>query len=417
MRLSGPDAWAILERLTGRDASRWTPRTASVALLRDDTGAPVDEALVLPFRGPNSYTGEDLVELHLHGNPVLVNRVIGLALTYGATPADAGAFTRRAVLAGRMGLPEAEALADLIDAVHPLAASQALGRLRGASRTWAESRRRDLTELLAQLEAAVDFPEEPISPEQGTALALRVDELANRLDDEARRASAARVWTRGARLVLLGAPNAGKSTLLNRLVGEQRAIVSQEPGTTRDWVEAATTIGRLPVQLVDTAGLRDAPGSVEREGVERSRGQAAEADLLLLVAAPDAPWPDAEPLPPSITTLRVWNKSDVAPPPTPDWIAVAARDGLGIEALTDAIEQRLPLPEDQVQLGSLRQEQTCRVAAEHVRAAAMAIRADAPPEIVAEELRLAARALDRLLGIIDPEDVLDELFSRFCIGK
>lgn len=421
VRLSGREAGPIASRLSGEPIGAAPPRQARRRLLRDPEGRPVDDALVLWFPAPGSYTGEDVVEFHLHGNPVIVARVVELCVAAGAQPAGPGAFTRRAMLAGKMGLPEAEALGELLEAVHPRGAAAAIGRLQGTLRRFAEAIRSDLVDLRARLEALVDFPEEDVDPKDLAAIGKAANEAALRLRREAESAARARIWTRGACVVLAGAPNAGKSTLLNRLVGHERALVSETAGTTRDWIEVGTRIGDVPIRLLDTAGLRAAADPVEAAGVARTAEQLAGADLVVLVRAPgtveDAHWAEVVAGLPPANRLVVWNKQDIAEPPPGVDLAVSAARDIDLAPLAAAIAERLAPPDEDPVVGTLRQEQACLAAADHLEQAAMAVVSTALPELAAEDLRLALQAMAELVGEVEVEEVLDRLFSSFCIGK
>jgi tRNA modification GTPase len=390
-------------------------------LLDPELGRPIDDALVVPFLAPASYTGEDLVEFHTHGNPMLVDRLIDLLVAAGARPAGPGAFTRRAVLAGRMDLPAAEALADLLDAVSPRGAALALGRMGGDLADWTASLADRLLAVRAALEATVDFPDEDIDPGQSAAHAARLQELAELLLAEVERSRRARLWTGGAAVVVAGAPNAGKSTLLNRLLGVERAIVGAQAGTTRDWLEAPTVLDGLPVRLIDTAGLRDTADDVEAEGVRRAAALMAEADLVIHLRAPDADEDAALQAAlaavPATRRLVVWNKRDLAAPPPDIELAVAAAAGEGIDHLVAAISRRLRYDGPDPRIGGRRQETACLRAADALAAAAAALTAGQPPEIAVEDLRYAQGALADLLGAVDVEAVLDRVFATFCIGK
>lgn len=430
VRLSGADAVRILETLTPPPVGGWIPRRAVVRTLHDADGRAVDQAVVTVYRAPHSFTGEDVVELSLHGNPVLVSHIVATCVAAGARLADAGAFTRRAVLAGKLDLPQAEAIAELIHAVSPQGAAMALGRLDGRLRAWAADVRTQITELLAQLTAAVDFPDEPIAPETSVALARRLGALAAALANQAAAARRARVWVDGAAVVLLGAPNAGKSTLLNRLLGEERAIVSPWAGTTRDFLTATTLLGGVPIRLIDTAGVRATTDPIEAEGIARAAAQARSADLVLLLSAPDAPADAAldalvAELDPA-RVLRIATKRDLVASGTtaaapssaaPVDLSISAWDSDDVAALVAAIAARLRPPTADYVVGTLRQERAVAAAATAVAAARARLEEGFPPEIVAEDVRAAAAALDRLIGTVDAEDVLDVVFSRFCIGK
>lgn len=422
VRLSGPQAFPMLDRLCARPADGWTPRLARRRTLRDPRdGALLDDALILPFRAPGSYTGEDLIEFHLHGNPVIVGRLLEVLVDLGARPAEAGAFTRRAVLSGRLGLPEAEALADLVDAASPRGVAQALARMGGTLRPWTEALRNRLLDVRARLEAIIDFPEEGIDPGHLEAHASALKTLAGMLREEADRARAARVWTTGATIVIAGAPNAGKSTLINCLLGVERAIVGPQAGTTRDWLEVPVALAGLPVRLIDTAGLRETTEAVEAEGVRRARVLVDEADLVIWLRAADAPeepWLHAllTALPPQ-RRLVVWNKRDLAAPAGEVDLALAAGGGDDVAPLVTAIVGRLAAEGADPRVGNLRQEKACRRAAAALETAAATLLAGAPVEIAVEDIRPAERALAELIGEVDAEAVLDRLFSSFCIGK
>ncbi len=413
VRASGP-AVPDLVAATCSHPEKVESRRVSLQMICDSAGAPIDQCLVLYFQGPNSYTGEDLVEFHLHGNPVIAGQLVCALEASGASLAGPGAFTRRAILNGRMGLPEAEALADLIDAASPAGVTKALAALGGSLRDWAEAMRHELVDLLAQLEAAIDFPDEPITPQTGQQLVQRLVSVATELRSQAERAGAGRIWTHGATIVLAGAPNVGKSTLMNCLTGKDRAIVSDQPGTTRDFLESTTRINDLPVRLIDTAGLRDIADPIEADGIRRTEQQAASADVVVLVAAPDAPAVDVKTDAP---VIRVWNKVDIQSAPNDRELPVSGLHGTGIDQLRARIVAACPPPDDDTVVQTLRQEADCRQAAAHLDGAAGRLAGGEPAEIVAEDVRLAVRAMEQLLGLVDSEQVLDRIFSSFCIGK
>ena len=416
LRLSGPGSGAALEALAGR---RPAPRRASLRTLRAADGTPLDRALVLWFPGPASYTGEDSAELHLHGGRAVVAAVSAALVALGLRPAEPGEFTRRAFLHGRLDLTEAEGIADLIDAETEAQRRQALrqaeGALAGAARGWAER----LTRLLAQQEAAIEFAEEGLPSDldervRDGAAALGA-EIAAQLAD----GGAAERLREGLEVAILGAPNVGKSSLLNALLGREAAIVSDRPGTTRDVVEGRLALAGLPVTLADTAGLRAGAEAIEAEGIRRARRRGEEADIVLAVFAADAP-PDAETL--ALLARRaavvVANRCDLADPPA-DYagqapLAVSARTGAGLAALRDRLAEEaarraggaglLTRPRHRAAL-----EETARWLAE---AGAAPV-----PELASEALRQALRALGRLTGAVGVEQVLDAVFGEFCIGK
>lgn len=419
MRISGPGTEMLLRRLAGRLPR---PRTASLRRLRDPRdGEPLDEALVLWFPGPRSYTGEDAAELHLHGGRAVVAGVAEALAAAGARPAEPGEFTRRAFLHGRLDLTAAEGIADLIAAETAAQRRQALRQAGGALATLYGAWTTRLARLLARQEAFLEFEEEDLPGDLDAAVArdaaaLRAEIAAHLV--EGRRGERLR---EGLMVAILGAPNAGKSSLLNALAGWEAAIVSSRAGTTRDVVEVRLDLDGVPVTLADTAGLRAARDEVEAEGVRRARRRAEEADLVLAVFAADRA-PDAETLAllgrPG--TVAVANKSDLAAPPAalgPAVLAVSARTAVGLEAL------RARLAAEAVARAGLAAEAVL-TRPRHRAALAEAVDwlgaplAEAPlPELRAEALRAALRAIGRITGQVGVEAVLDLVFGEFCIGK
>jgi len=420
VRLSGPASGEALKALAGRLP---TARRASVRTLRSG-GAVIDEALVLWFPAPASYTGEDCAELHLHGGPVVVEAVIELLAGLGLRLAEPGEFTRRAFQNGKLDLAQAEAVADLIDAETQNQARQALAQLGGNLSRRYEDWRGGLIEALAQLEAAVDFPDEDLPQDVAARARPGLERLLSEIDaalvDEAR----GRRVREGFRVALIGAPNAGKSSLLNALAGRDAAIVTPTPGTTRDVIEVPMVLAGYRVLLADTAGVRETQEHIEAEGVRRARAWAREADLRLWVvdsSASNGDWRFAADLlqPGDIGLL---NKADL--PEGAD--ASAARGVVGevlaVSALeaVDTVRDRLTAKVTQALSASdfpaatrLRHVERLREARSRL-ASALAV---TEVELAAEDVRLAARALAQVTGQIGAEDVLDRVFSSFCIGK
>ncbi len=422
-RITGPRAAAALERLTGLAAP--APRRAVRVAIRDPaTGEILDDGLALRFPAPASYTGEDLVELHLHGGRATVEAV-GLALGRidGLAPAGPGDFTRRAFLAGKLDLTQVEAVADLIDAETEAQRRQAMRQAGGALAALYDGWRADLIGALAHLEAVIDFPDEDLPPETEAEIAGTVAALAR---DVARHLADARRGERlrdGVAVAVLGPPNVGKSSLVNALARRDVAIVAPEPGTTRDAIEVHLDLGGYPAILADTAGLRDEAGAVEAEGIRRALDRAENADLRLVMLDARAPEPDAA-LAALIDgdALLVLNKTDLRAAPPPRRVAgaealpLSVRTGDGLYALLArlgaAVAERAasgaaPAPT------RLRH----RLALDACRAALERARAQPVPELRAEDLRAAAAALGRLTGRVGVEDVLDAIFRDFCIGK
>lgn len=419
IRISGDYAAGILVALTGKP----TPpaRRAVVRTLRDEAGIALDQALVLYFPGPGSFTGETLVELHIHGGPAVIEAVLHAVDEAGGIPAEPGEFTRRAFENGRLDLTEAEGLADLIDAETEGQRLQALAQMSGALKTVYEGWRAQLIAAMASIEGEIDFPDEADVPDalsHRAYLPLRalVESMRSHLDDDHR---GERIRS-GFTIALIGAPNAGKSSLLNRLARRDAAIVTDIPGTTRDIIEVRVVMAGFPVIISDTAGLREAVDAVEAEGVRRALDRAVEADLRIGVA-------DAR----SEQELRdlqgrlrdddllVLNKRDLAPDVNSDGAyPLSAKSGDGVAAL----EQRI---EEVVQARLSAREEPALSRARHRKSVEMAVQAldrcldnlAIAPELAGEDARLAVRALEGLTGRVDVEDILDLVFSQFCIGK
>jgi tRNA modification GTPase len=433
VRLSGPGAAAALAALTPGKAMP-AARRAALRDLRDPAGGEIlDQALILLFPGPGSFTGEDVVELHLHGGPAVVEGVLAaLGRLPGLRPAEAGEFTRRAFLNGKLDLTQAEAVADLVAAETSEQRRQALDQAAGALGQIYEGWRARLIAAVAHVEAGIDFADEDL-PEDidraaRDALAVLAGEIAAHLDD-GRRGERLRA---GVHLALLGRPNAGKSTLLNLLAGRDAAIVSETAGTTRDVIEVHLDLGGVPVIVADTAGLRDSTDAVEREGVRRAAARADWADLKLIVLD-RADWPDVpddlRALAADGRALVLVNKSDLGAVDGAGALdldgvpvlALSARTGAGVDGflarLTETV-RGLALAGAGAAPGPTRARH--RHALEEARAAlAQALDgwSTRGPELVAEDLRLAARAIGRITGRVDVEDLLDVIFADFCIGK
>ncbi|MDR6769413.1 tRNA uridine-5-carboxymethylaminomethyl(34) synthesis GTPase MnmE [Azospirillum sp. BE72] len=423
VRISGPEAGSALAALTGRPLP--APRRAVLTKLRDPrTGDMLDDALVLRFTGPASFTGEDVVELHLHGGRAVVAGVIeALATLPGLRLAEPGEFTRRAFENGKLDLTEAEAVADLIDAETNAQRRQALRQMEGALGRLYDAWRERLTRALAHIEADIDFAEDDLPG--GVTDAVRpvvaglADEIAAHLDDGGR----GERLREGLHIAIVGAPNAGKSSLLNALARRDAAIVSARAGTTRDIIEVHLDLGGYPVVLADTAGLREAAADeVEEEGIRRARDRAARADVK--VAVFDATTlPDLDPATLDLIdrdTVVVFNKTDLATAidlrPDLSPILVSAQTGAGLRALEEKLTE---FSADRLAIGSAPSLTRARHRAALTECREALLRAlDAPlPELAAEDVRLASRALGRITGRVDVEDLLDVIFRDFCIGK
>lgn len=420
VRISGPQSRAIVQSLfvpaspTATLASR-RPTFGRIA----HQGEMIDEVLVTFFQGPASYTGEDVAEITGHGGLLVTARLLEAVLSSGARHAEPGEFTRRAFIAGKMDLTKAEAVMDLITARTPLALRAANEQLAGRLGEKFLRLREELVTAIAHLEAWIDFPEENIDPESGAALLARIEGV--RRDATALLATAdhGRILREGVRAVIAGQPNAGKSLLLNRLLGTDRAIVSPVPGTTRDTIEEAAQLGGILFRLTDTAGLRATEDPVEREGVDRSRRAMADADVVLhVVDATCGPATESF----ADDEILVANKIDLAGArPDPRAVPVSALTGAGIEALVAAMVSRagadhLASAPSHAAINA-RHKALLTEAAARLDSACELLAAGAAPELTAIELRSALDAIGRVVGSVDIEDILGRIFGTFCIGK
>jgi tRNA modification GTPase len=425
IRLSGPDAIGAASAVFDRPLRN---RRVVLGYVREpETGEVVDEAIGILMRGPRSFTREDVVELHCHGGGVVTNRVMRLLLAQGVRMAEPGEFTLRAFLNGRIDLAQAEAVLDVIRARTDTAQRVAMEGLRGRVSEAVGDIRSILLSALAYLVARIDFPDEDV-PEEDIAPSLKraLDGIASLLAG----AETGRLYRDGARLVLVGPPNAGKSSLLNRLLREDRAIVTPVAGTTRDTLEEAASIGGVPVVLTDTAGLSETPEPIESLGMERTRRAAASADAILVVIDRSVPLPDdfdsllaladGRPL------VVALNKSDLDAVVTPSDLPVPAFEisatrGDGIReleaALAGQLTGNLASARESVLIANVRHAEALRRAGGHVRAALEAVAGGMPEDFVSIDLRAALDVLGQITGETAGEDLLDTIFERFCIGK
>ncbi|MCU1229341.1 MAG: tRNA modification GTPase TrmE [Acidobacteria bacterium] len=416
VRIDGPRTSAIIDTLTGG------PSDQRIAVHRylNHNGELLDDCVVVRYVAPHSFTGNDLAELTLHGNPLLVERVIAAAVELGARIAEPGEFTERAVLNGKLDLVQAESIADLIAARTTLQAKLSLTNLRGALSTKAQGIRESLLFVISRLEAALDFSEEGydfISRAEARAKIEEAIAACRSISDTWRRG---RATTAGLSLVILGRPNAGKSTLLNRLVGSERAIVTPIPGTTRDIVRETIEIGGLPVTIADTAGLRESSDVVEGIGIERAREAAAGADIVLYLidATSGRTAEDERELATLDEPLLVWTKNDLAPAPG---LAISAKTDAGVSELLarlDAlVRDQFAVPESSATIVNERQRQAITACEQSLEVALQSLDAGYEEPIVVVDLYRASNALGVLTGAITNDDILTEIFSKFCIGK
>ena len=423
IRISGPDADTTLAALT--HAPLPSPRRATLRRIADpQSGDTLDHPLVLRFADGESFTGEPVVELHLHGGRAVVASVLGaLGRLPGLRLAEPGEFTRRAFDNGRLDLAQVEGLADLITAEtasqQRAALHQYSGTLGARCRQWSA----ELTRGLALLEATIDFADEEIPEETWQVATDAILGVRNAIRADLDTAHPAERMRDGWRIAILGAPNAGKSTLLNALARRDAAIVSDIPGTTRDSIEVHLDLGGYPVTLIDTAGIRESDDTVERIGIERAGRIAAQADLRIGVAAPDAPFMPEVTAMLSGTDLRLWNKADLAPAPDAH-LAISARSGTGIDTLIARLREAVDVADPPADALLLQQRHRAAIMdALHALDgyADLALndpdRIQAAPELAAQFVREAWESLGRITGERGIDRLLDVIFSEFCLGK
>ncbi|MDT8435755.1 MAG: tRNA uridine-5-carboxymethylaminomethyl(34) synthesis GTPase MnmE [Gemmatimonadota bacterium] len=441
LRISGPAAGDVADRL---GLAPLEPRRASLRrLVHPEEGTAIDRVLATLFPAPASYTGEDVLEIGCHGGLLVPQMVLDAACAAGARPARRGEFTRRAYLNGRIDLLQAEATADLIDARSPVAGRVALSQLEGAASRRIEDLRRRLIDLRALVAYEIDFPEEDDGPLDPAREREAVEALLSELGSFLRFAPQGELLREGALTVIAGRPNVGKSSLFNRLLGSERAIVTEHPGTTRDAIEAVVAVEGYPFRLVDTAGLREEADPVERIGIEVARGYVARADLVLLCVEAGRPLDEPERaflagLSDGAGCILVRTKADAAPADRSNDAlaadALAADDagedgnirvsstvGTGLEALRQRMlaEAWMGLREsgEAPMVTRRRHLRALRAARSDVEAYRAARASTLPPEVAVTHLRDAATRMEEILGVVDVEDVLDAVFGAFCIGK
>jgi tRNA modification GTPase len=426
VRISGAGAIAIADKIfrAKQKPFEFPPHLQHFGEIVDESGKLIDQAMMSVHRSPASYTGEDLVEISCHGGTLVSARVLEVCLRAGARGARAGEFTERAFLNGKMDLTQAEAVIDLIRAKTDLALRSATEQLEGRLGDQIKKIRDAIVYLVANIEASIDFPEEGISPDDGEQVRARLDSICKEIGALLATADQGRILREGVRAVIFGATNAGKSSLLNRLLGYERVIVSNTHGTTRDTIEELVNLGGVPIRLLDTAGLRTSASELEREGMARTEKSLQTADLRLHVADRNAPKPvgfgtrsgnGAE--------IVVLNKSDLSE--HDDWknvdaLRISCATGAGLPHLEERIlgcitEQNLRA-ENAVAI-NLRHRDCLRRALEACERARAAMTNGLAPEYIAVDLKDALHAVGEVLGLVDVEKILDSVFSQFCIGK
>lgn len=427
VRLSGPDAKAIATTILRlRRTTEWETWTAAYADLPDDEGHTVDHVVATYFAGPRSYTGEDVVEIGCHGAPVVLRYCVEKAVRAGARPAEPGEFTLRAYLRGRLDLPQAEAVRDLIDATTLYQARIAAQQVDGSVSRRIRPVKEQLLELIALLEAGIDFADNDVDVASQEELARRVDLLIGAVSSMVRSFAYGKLVHEGFTLAIVGEPNAGKSSLFNRLLEQDRAIVTDIPGTTRDLVSETAAVGGIPIRFVDTAGIREGQDLVETLGIERSYQAMADADLTIVLI--DASRPIEANVQALIDkaksagrALLVANKCDLAPAPGSEYLTVSAKTGEGVDELRRAILEAMApggLREQEAGfITSIRQERLLRESLEALENARRAVDFHIPHEMLLLDLYASLRPIDAITGATTADDILNRIFSTFCIGK
>jgi tRNA modification GTPase len=437
IRVSGPDAERIAAGVFARNAGKngtLKSNTLYHGTIRDSkTDNVLDEVLLAVMRKPRSYTGEDVVEIHCHGGIFLVREILGLVLSQGARQAEPGEFTKRAFLNGKLDLAQAEAVLDLIQARTNKAVELARNQVEGSLSSWVRGLREDLLDILVQVEAAVDFPEEDIELLQGSKLIEKISSLELKIIDIIGTYEWGRLFREGASVCICGRPNVGKSSLLNSLLGEERVIVTPVPGTTRDVIEESINLGGLPAVLWDTAGIRETSDEIETIGVNLSRQHLEKADAVLLVLDGSESLTDEDrtllELNAGKKAIIVVNKNDLPQKLNlveaakvamlAKIVSVSAKTKAGVDELQNSLRELLigSKTEAPIVLTNLRHRSALIRSREALSRSVVTLKEHRPPELVAVDLNAAREGLEEVIGVINNEDILERVFSSFCIGK
>jgi tRNA modification GTPase len=410
VRLTGKQSCHIAHKIL--DGARFENRRANLATLKPK----VDQVVVTYFEAPRSYTTEDLVEISCHGSPVVLRHCVEQAIQAGARLAEPGEFTLRAYLHGRLDLPQAEAVRDLIDATTLYQAKIATQQMEGSVSRRINPLKTQLLEMIALLEAGIDFAEDDIDVAPWDQLLLRLDHILDGVRRLAVSFAYGHLVRSGMTLAIVGQPNVGKSSLFNRLLDQDRAIVTEIPGTTRDLISESANIGGIPVKLMDTAGIRESTDRIESLGIERSREAIADADLTLVVVDGSQPLTEPDRALLQGRFILAANKADLGLAVT-EGIPVSAVTGQGIDKLREAILPRAAAAEETGFITSLRQAKCLEEAVEALERAQVAITENIPHEMLLLDLYAALRPIDAVTGATTADDILNRIFSTFCIGK
>jgi len=437
VRVSGPRAESLAQAVFHPSATAnnglQSHRLHHGTIRTPGSNEVLDEVLITLMRSPRSYTGEDVVEVHCHGGPFVARRILELVLSCGARHAEAGEFTKRAFLNGRLDLTQAEAIADLIRARTDKSLRLAAGQVQGKLSSWVGELRTELLEILVQVEAAIDFPEEDIELLKRQELTQKAEALTNKISIIIGTYDWGKLFREGASVCIAGRPNVGKSSLLNALLGENRAIVNASPGTTRDFIEESLNLGGLPLILWDTAGIRDSEEEVEQLGIQLSLERIKESHAVMIILDGSENITDEDLY--IIDTagnkkgLVVINKSDLPQKidlheigslvSGRDVVSVSAKLGSGIDKLKLHLRSVLlgENPESEIVVTNLRHKSALSRAGKSLAEALAGFHNRVPPEMVAVDLNEAKQAIEEIIGIVTNDDILDQIFSQFCIGK
>ncbi len=429
IRISGPKALAIADQLFSKRASSLACRSATYGKIINASGTLIDKVLLIVMRGPASYTGEDTVEIYCHGGSFVSKEVLEETLHAGARLATPGEFTCRAFLNGKIDLAQAEAVAQLIGAKNSLALQAASQQLGGALSKKIASLQQELTDTAAILEAWVDFPEEGLEFAPFEEVIALLEKTVQKLEQLLSTFDEGKLLHEGLSLCLIGPPNAGKSSLLNALLGKERAIVTPIAGTTRDLLEETLRLGELHMRLIDTAGIHETTELIEQEGIRRSFSAMEQADLILLILDASCPLGEEEKKllekVPFDKTLLVWNKIDLPVHPSPTQrlpeVQISAKEGIGLDTLKEQIDRLIwkkgPPSKEEVLLTSLRHKEAISDAKSSLQSVIQGLQGGVSAEFVSSDMREALRSLGRIIGRDIGEDILSSIFANFCVGK